>query len=327
MLSIIVPIFNAGKHLAATIESIQAQTFRDFELILVDDGSTDDTPVICHHYAALDSRIHVIHQSNRGVSEARNRGLAVAAGDVIGFVDSDDLISSDMYRDLMEVMELSGAEIVQCRHDRLTALQIEETHPDELNWTSLSGRDFVRSIFTKKGGEYTNQVSLCTKIFKRELIINTRFPTGQTYEDEQETYKICLAAKKIALIDAVYYHYIRRNNSIITGISPRKMLDKQLAVYDRLCWLPPRIPDLEKTCVLSFNNYSQHILCRLWDAGERRDAAIALRIMLKGLKGHENYLHSYDRLYVRMLRLGIAKGLIFSNDFAPIQKLISRIKL
>ena len=121
-LSIIVPVYNVAQWLPETVDSVLEQTFRDFELILVDDGSGDGSGEICDSYAEKDSRVRVIHQKNAGVSAARNAGVAAAEGDWIGFVDSDDIIEKDMFAVMMALAEQYGADVVQCQHDRLHTL-------------------------------------------------------------------------------------------------------------------------------------------------------------------------------------------------------------
>ena len=114
-LSIIVPVYNKEKYLSSCIESILGQTHPDFELILVNDGSTDGSGLICEKYQQLDGRVQVIHQNNAGVSMARNVGLKRAAGQYIGFIDSDDTIDRDMYKTLLENLVKHGADISVCR--------------------------------------------------------------------------------------------------------------------------------------------------------------------------------------------------------------------
>ena len=113
-LSIIMPIYNTGKYLHKCIKSILSQTLTNFELILVDDGSVDESGQICDEYAAKDARIKVIHKKNEGVSIARNTGIEVAAGEYIGFIDSDDWIESDMYEKLYNLAKSKECDIVMC---------------------------------------------------------------------------------------------------------------------------------------------------------------------------------------------------------------------
>lgn len=113
-ISIIVPVYKVESYLSRCIDSILAQTYQNFELMLVDDGSLDRCGEICDNYAKKDDRIKVIHQPNRGVSAARNAGLDLATGDYIGFVDSDDYISINMYSDMIKLLEVNGLDIIIC---------------------------------------------------------------------------------------------------------------------------------------------------------------------------------------------------------------------
>lgn len=325
LLSIIVPVYNVAPYLSATIESVLNQTFKDFELILIDDGSTDGSKDICMKYAYKDTRIRLISQANQGVSAARNKGLETAKGSVIGFVDSDDIIDANMYQIMINIMTNTNADIVQCKHDRVNNPSYCST-AQVTEYKCIDGTEFVRRMFSKTGSDYTNQVSLCTKIYKKKLFDKIHFPVGQTYEDEQETYKACLSAQKIALIDEILYHYIKRENSIITGIAPRKMLDKQKSLHDRTQWLPLHMPEMEQYCFASFIGYSKHILCKLWQNGDSACFDHALQLMLKTVRKHESYLNVYDRFYIHLLKHSLCKSWIMQNGFSPIQNLISKIK-
>lgn len=318
-LSIIIPVYNVAQWLPDTIESVLIQSFRDFELILVDDGSTDGSGEICDRYAEKDSRVRVIHQKNAGVSAARNAGVAAAAGKYIGFVDSDDIIETDMYAVMMALAVKYHADIVQCRHDRANALNGAKRSDDT---ETMNGETFVRRMFTKRGSDYTNQVALWSKIYRCGLFKGIVFPVGRVYEDEQETYKLCLKAQRIVETPDVLYHYIKRENSIITGVSAKKMLDKQQALLDRLDYLPRRMPELEKQCCESFLRFSENILCQLYLAGEKTAVDQAIAVLLSQRKRLKPWMNQYERLYLPMLK--IAKRWILGNDFEPIQRRIGR---
>ena len=116
LISIIVPVYNVEKYLSKCIDSIINQTYKNIEIILIDDGSTDSSGAICDKYALVDSRIHVLHIENSGVSNARNVGLNHATGDYIGFVDSDDYIEPNMYELLLEELIADDVDVVQCNH-------------------------------------------------------------------------------------------------------------------------------------------------------------------------------------------------------------------
>ena len=322
-LSIIIPIYNVEHYLPQTIESVLAQSFWDFELILVNNGSSDGSGAGCDRYGAQDERIRVIHQKNTGVSDARNTGVAAAQGDYIGFTDSDDIIETDMYQVMMAWAERYDADVVQCQHDRADTLNGAIRSKEPL---IMDGRAFVGRIFEKEGRWYTNQVSLCTKVFKKELFEGIVFPVGQVYEDEQETYKLCLKAKRIVEIPDILYHYIKRENSIITGISPKKMLDKQKALLDRLHYLPERIPELEKQCCRTFLGFSTHILCVFFRENETDALTAAMQALQEQSKRLRPWLNRYERIYLPALKWKWARKIILKNEFSPIQKVILRIK-
>ena len=124
LLSIIIPIYNVKNFLPETLENVLTQIFKDFELILVDDGSTDGSGEICDIFAKKDSRVKVIHKENGGVSTARNTGVEAAQGKYIGFVDSDDLIEPNMFEILVKLAEENSAQVVECSHNRNRVFKI-----------------------------------------------------------------------------------------------------------------------------------------------------------------------------------------------------------
>ena len=127
-ISVIVPIYNTERYLSECIDSIIRQTYRNLEIILVDDGSTDKSFTICNNYAMLDERIQVVHQANQGVSAARNNGLSRASGDLISFVDSDDTLDDDMYELLVRVIEEYNADIVHCGYKHIVGEEVRLVH-------------------------------------------------------------------------------------------------------------------------------------------------------------------------------------------------------
>jgi glycosyltransferase involved in cell wall biosynthesis len=323
-LSIIIPVYNVRQWLEETVNSVLNQTFRDFELILVDDGATDGSGELCDAFAVMDSRVRVIHQENAGVSAARNAGLDAARGAFIGWVDSDDIIEADMFQRLVMLAESHNADIVQCQHDRAGTLNASSrTNAVEV----LGGPGFVRRMFTKRSGAYTNQVSLCNKLFRRELFNDIRFPRGQVYEDEMQTYKVCLKAEKIVETEDVLYHYVKRENSIITGETHKKMLDKQKALEDRLNYLPEKLPDLEAVCAQSFLGFSANILCQMYKQDDVLSVQQGIERLLAYRKKLKEHISKYDRIYLRRLKSKRGIHWVLSNDFEPIQKIIRRLKL
>ncbi len=320
--SIIVPIYNVEEYLRETLDCILHQDYQDYELILVDDGSTDGSGAICDEYARQDERVRVIHQPNGGVSAARNTGVAAATGDFIGFVDSDDLIEPNMYATLVRIADEYRADVVQCRHNREG---VGKRNQPSLEVTVKDGEQYVKDIFTYRGGEYTNQVALWSKIYRRELFSHIHFPEGQTYEDEQETYKLCLKARRIALIEDELYHYVRRENSIITGVSAKKLYDKQLALKDRVYYLPRRLPELEKICANTFYEFSVSVLLQTYKKDEEyyKKAKKCLKGEYKYIKKH---LNGYQKRYYRWLKVPFLEKILMRNNYEPIQKFVRKIR-
>lgn len=182
-ISIIVPVYNAENELKKSVDSILNQTEMDFEVILVDDGSQDNSLKICRHYAEIDCRVKVIHQENTGVSAARNAGIAIAAGDYIGFVDSDDWIELQMYERLLSEAEVSGAEVVMC--DATTVYDNGKKQADTI--TQLSGNrileksDFTPSLLLEMAG------SACRCIYKNDRYSDKlrKYPLGVKFSEDR----------------------------------------------------------------------------------------------------------------------------------------------
>ncbi len=322
-LSIIIPVYNVRQWLEETVNSVLNQTHRDFELILVDDGATDGSGELCDTLAAADSRVKVIHQGNAGVSAARNAGLDAARGEYIGWVDSDDIIEADMFQRMVLLAELHNADVVQCRHDRACALN-GNARSDAVE--ILTGEEFVRRMFTKQGGDYTNQVALWSKIYRKALWEGIRFPAGQVYEDEMQTYKVCLKAEKIVETEDILYHYVKRENSIITGESHKKMLDKQKALADRLIYLPAKMPDMEAVCAQSFLRFSANILCRMYRQGDAQSVQSGMELLFAHERLVKQHASKYERIYLPLLKSKAGRHWVLFNEFEPIQKMIRKVK-
>lgn len=176
LVSIIIPIYNTGEYLHKCISSVLSQTLTDFELILVNDGSKDNSGQICDEYARKDSRIKVIHKENAGVSAARNDGIKLACGEYIGFIDSDDWIDSSMYEELYGLAKQNDAQIVMC--DTVSVFDNKPTEPDTINQLRkdvlLEKEDLFPSLLLEMAG------SACRCIYKSSLIKenNVLFPVG-----------------------------------------------------------------------------------------------------------------------------------------------------
>ncbi len=233
-LSIIVPVYNVEKYLCKCIDSILAQTFTDFELIIVDDGSTDGSPALCDGYINKDQRVRVIHKKNGGLSDARNAGLDIAVGDYIGFVDSDDYIEPKMYEELFKLSAEKNADITDCNFTRVDEHGNDVSPKKCLRYDSdmcVLCKDMVENFFSS---EYTHTDVVCTKLFRRELFSDIRFPKGMIYEDSYVILDLIAKGKIFAATQKSYYNYLQRSDSIIHRKFSSKNFDILHTYFKRL---------------------------------------------------------------------------------------------
>jgi glycosyltransferase involved in cell wall biosynthesis len=225
--SIIVPVYNAQQWLKLCLESIVHQTESCWQLILVDDGSTDASPQICDEYAAADSRISVIHQPNRGVSAARNAGIDVATGDFLFFVDADDVLHHSALAKLFEMHRMTEAQI--CIGGTLYA---EECEFDTLDFTAhkeLTSEQAIKRVLYQRH-KLIN--SMCNTLISSELFKDLRFTVGLYYEDLDIFYKVFARATNIAYTSEITYNYRSNPNSFINTWSESRL--DVLTVVDNL---------------------------------------------------------------------------------------------
>ena len=216
MISVIVPVYNEGKYLRQCVDSIINQTYKNLEIILIDDGSTDDSGVICDEYAKLDSRVKAIHKQNAGQSIARNQGLDIATGDYIGFVDSDDTICPDMFARLREAID--GVDISICQHNVV--------YPDKsVPCSSDGGVDTLSQdeLWEEIFGRLNNAV--WNKLFRKELLKGIYFdPDFAHGEDLIFNIQHLSRAKSCRIVKLPLYNYYKRGDSITTGKFTRRNL-------------------------------------------------------------------------------------------------------
>lgn len=231
-ISIIVPVFNTEKYLERCILSILAQTFTDYELILVNDGSTDTSRSICDKYCQVDQRIQVIHKSNRGLSSARNAGLAIAKGKYIGFVDSDDCIAPDQYSHLYQASILHKADIVMGGYLKIPHHSKPFTFPQNTSCpqnTILNDKDLLEHcILPFFGYVTTNRIpeafsSSCDKLYRREFIKDNSFLSEREYISEDNLFNLSLYIQKPAFVFSPNYgyHYFENSASLTSRYSTK----------------------------------------------------------------------------------------------------------
>lgn len=212
LVSIIVPVYNVEKYLKQCIDSIINQTYINTEIILIDDGSTDNSGKICDDYAKKDNRIKVIHKKNEGISATRNRGIDEAYGEYISFVDSDDYIDKDMISILCEDIENNNADIAVCDYYvQEDTKQIKKIKKDDIhNVKTLLPSEALKKCFQKEFEFY-----LWNKMFKKTLFNGIKFPNGKNSEERYTLPKLIDNSKKIIFDSEKLYYYRIRKDSII----------------------------------------------------------------------------------------------------------------
>ena len=228
LISVIVPVYNVEPYIAECIESIQNQTHKNLEIILVDDGSKDISGDICDQYAAYDERIKVIHQENGGISAARNAGLEVAKGDYIAFVDSDDYIAPNMYEDMLRILKENNLDILECTAFRDKGGEIIEGCND--GSLEIFNRDEALKM-----AMYDCFVAVWSQLYKRSAIDDVRFPIGRKFEDTAVSYRFIANTKRVGHINRCYYYYrLNPNSTTQTSFDAKSRWDFVLGYEERL---------------------------------------------------------------------------------------------
>lgn len=238
-ISIIVPVYNVEEYIHRCIKSILTQTISDFELILVDDGSMDNSGKICDLYSEKENRIKVIHKKNGGLSDARNAGLDIAQGDFIGFVDSDDYIEPDMYEKLLLACEANNSKMAMCgRYNAFDQIvQIVFSFEGHKIWES---KEAIEHLLTWDNIDS----SACDKLFSKDLFSEVRFPVGKYNEDVFIMIEIIHHSGKIVHIGEAKYYYFKRSNSITNEKFSEKKLDLLDANQRVIEFVKDKYPDL-----------------------------------------------------------------------------------
>lgn len=222
-ISVIVPVYRAEEYLASCIDSILSQTYSDFEIILVNDGSPDNSGAICDAYAAREERIFVIHQTNQGQAAARNHALSQAKGEWICFVDSDDLIHPQMLELLYDAAMEGNAGISMCQMLEGSALPEDFLQPRERNFETLI-MDEATLVRLHDEDQYPSWVA-CAKLIRKEYIETHLFHEGRVYEDNEAVCHWVCAAKTLAHMPHMLYFYRKNEESTTKSSFSLKKLD------------------------------------------------------------------------------------------------------
>lgn len=228
LVSIIVPVYNVAAYLNECLDSLIYQTYQNIEIILVDDGSTDNSYEICKEYANLDNRIHLIKKVNGGAASARNLALDNISGDYICFVDSDDYVELNYVQRLVEELEKNDSDITICSYSNLDKIKSTK-YEYEINQKLFTDEEYIERFLS----DWTCAL-IWNKIFKREVIGDIRFPTGHKIDDEFFTYQCIMNCKSIYFFNESLYIYRLRKSSVMNDSN------KEMILKDRLQYLTGR---------------------------------------------------------------------------------------
>lgn len=313
LISVIVPIYNAEQYLEKCIDSIINQTDTNLEIILVNDGSTDNSGAICDEYAKKDSRIKVIHKENGGLSSARNTGLENANGEYVSFVDSDDWIELDMLETLYDACIANEAEVA-CggRYDVYPQSTIVGLCPQKNE--CISTIEMIKKLFTSVECD----CSVCDKLFKRPLFNEIRFPIGQINEDEAIFYNLLEGVTRVALINKPLYNYFHRSSSISTSdFTERKLIYMENAIKIKN-FIIEKYPELHYEAEVFYATKLFWFLTMIDESSKsaRKKFKSIFKEKLKELSKIKHYLSKVNKIKYYLLK---------TRTYRPIKKFSDRL--
>lgn len=303
-ISVIVPIYKVEDYLHRCVDSIINQTYTNLEIILVDDGSPDDCPMICDEYAKKDSRIRVVHKKNGGLSDARNAGIDIATGEYLMFIDSDDFVDVEMMESMMKNMIDNNVDMVVCNIKYV----YEDREVVKYNQADrILDRYEAMEEYLKDG---VVQAVAWNKLYKKSLINDMRYKVGKTNEDEFFTYKVVDKTDKIYYNSRSFYNYIQRDSSIM-GKYSIKRLDGVEASYERLNFIKEKYPTLyekEKKTFVNLCIYSYQMILKEPNLDKDKQGRKTLNNYRKKIKFNKielkNYSHK-DKLKIYLSKISL----------------------
>ena len=256
LISIIIPVYKVEKYLEKCIQSVINQTYENLQIIVVDDGSPDNCGKICDEYAKKDHRIEVIHKSNGGLSDARNKGLEIAKGEYIGFVDSDDYIEADMYEVLYNLLKQYNADVSICNFYTVSQGKISIKNADN-GINEYNRIEILKEILLDKN----IQSYAWNKLYKKELFDEIKYPIEKKYEDIGTTFYLLEKCNKVVVTGKSEYYYINRQDSIVNNVTESTITDYIELIMQRYDYIEENIKEL--------SSYNKDYLKRILKTAEK----------------------------------------------------------
>lgn len=237
-ISVIVPVYNAEKYLKRCLDSIINQTYKNLEIILINDGSNDSSLEICKEYEKKDKRIFVYNQKNKGISYTRNRGIELSSGKYISFVDSDDVISLRMYEILHNLIIKENVKIAECKYINFNKkCEFKENN----NYNVYFDLDILKENLKENISNF-----LWNKLILKELFVGVKFKENIIFEDQDVIYKLLEKTNKVIISDSVLYGYFQRDDSYIHTYSYKKLINYINVYSEKHNYLLQKYPSLKK---------------------------------------------------------------------------------
>lgn len=260
MISWIIPVHNTEKYLRECLDSVVTQKFDDYEVIIVDDGSTDQSGQICDEYEKKYDKVHVLHQGEEGVSIARNKAIKIAKGEYLAFMDSDDYVESNYLQKLYTTAISTKADIVVCNHRRVTEnRELLEERPLTGGIKEYNTYEAIDALID----DTIIKSFVWDKLFRREVFEDVSFPVGRYNQDIAIMHEVFGNAKKIVRIDDVLYYYRQHSTSILNSRGEKLNGDQFLAFADRLNYIKENYKGLYPKMLKVYMMYAMSYYCWL----------------------------------------------------------------
>ncbi len=296
LISVIVPVYNVEKYLHISVDSILSQTYSNLEIILIDDGSTDNSGEICDEYVKKDSRCFAKHFQNRGLSAARNRGIELAHGKYICFIDSDDYVKETYIEYLFNLIKKYNADIAICSIIRVNQKRVEQP-PEHHMEKSMSPENAYKLIYNNR--KFIGVFS-CNKLYKLGLFKDIRFPEGKYFEDSGTTYKLIDKCQSIAYgNDPQYFYRINRPGAITEASKTKdskRYIDKITFLNDTEIFLSVHYP---KALGAFYTTYLGDMML-MAESCKKQGQNEIVKIIDEYLKSHRRYIFTLNDLSLRI---------------------------
>lgn len=317
-ISVIIPVYKVEQYLEECLDSVSKQTFRDFELILVDDGSPDRCGAMCDAYAAEHPNTRVIHQQNMGLSEARNQGVKAAAGEYVTFIDSDDFVSPDYLEYLLYLTEKYGTDVSVGKAVLFWDQNVPAVHENNVTDRKVPVPQALMEICY-------NKISICAwgKLYKRHLVEAHPYPAGQLYEDTATTYKIVGDVTALAHGTHVIYYWRQRSGSITHAMISERHLYGITAAQAQIDYMqqryPQAVPAAQARCVMKIVDLSYRLVMGKMDRALFRRIRAELVPLFAPLMRNRQAGKSL-KIRALALRLGYIPYLLTSRLYYMVKK-------